>query len=76
MEALPNLLCHVYNKTFLHTVENMQVKNLKIPIILLCNIWYTDHSSDQTEEFCVTKAISTEVCGMNSITTLLTGHSL
>lgn len=31
----------------------MQVKNLKNPIILLRNIWYTDHNSDQTEELCV-----------------------
>lgn len=54
----------------------MQVKNLKNPIILLHNIWYTDHNSDQTEELCVTKAVPTEVCGMNSISTLLSGHSL
>lgn len=54
----------------------MQVKNLKNPIILLRNIWYTDHNSDQTEELCVTKAVPTEVCGMNSISTLSSGHSL
>lgn len=51
----------------------MQVKKT---IILPSNIWYTDHNSDQTEELCIIKAIPTVACGINSITTLLSGHSL
>lgn len=62
--------CQTCCVTFITNSSYIQLKICKQkiekkPIILLCNIWYTDHSSDQTEEFCVTKATSTEVCGIN-----------